>query len=136
MTFSDALPVHFWLASEETFNEKVVYDVHRKCFCAPWECDDQITLQFSDTAGQSRRLIVLSEDGSYAREFNFSEVASGVYQLSFTPSDNDLCDKQVRFVILGTDQVSIFDNQFNANLDGWTNSGSGQTWAWDATGGG
>lgn len=48
MTISDALPVQFWLNDCETYNEKEVCGVHRFCFCQPWECDDQIKIQFTD----------------------------------------------------------------------------------------
>lgn len=48
MTFSDALPIQFWAASAETYNEKDPEGVFRKCFCQPWKCDDTVHIQFTD----------------------------------------------------------------------------------------
>jgi hypothetical protein len=48
MTLSDALPVQFWLNNCETYNEKIVCGINHFCFCQPFECDDQIKIQFTD----------------------------------------------------------------------------------------
>lgn len=48
MQFSDAQPVQFWLIECNTFNQQVSDGVHYKCFCQPWECDDEIKIQFTD----------------------------------------------------------------------------------------
>lgn len=53
MTFSDALPIQFWVNGEETFNEKAVCGIIKQdCFCQPVECDDEITIQFQDEPGK------------------------------------------------------------------------------------
>jgi hypothetical protein len=49
MTLSDALPVQFWLNNCETYNEKVVCGINHFCFCQPFECNDRIKIQFTDT---------------------------------------------------------------------------------------
>lgn len=49
MQFSDAQPVQFWLTECNTFNQQVSDGVHHRCFCQPWECDDEIKIQFTDT---------------------------------------------------------------------------------------
>lgn len=49
MTFSDALPVQFWANGCETFNEKNVPGIHQACFCQPFQCDDNIIIQFLDS---------------------------------------------------------------------------------------
>lgn len=46
--FSDALPIQFWLADCETYNERTPKGVHYKCFCHPWKCDDELKIQFRD----------------------------------------------------------------------------------------
>jgi hypothetical protein len=45
---SSALPVKFWLSSEESFNNKAVCGVTQIPWCQPFECDDEIPLQFTD----------------------------------------------------------------------------------------
>src|SRR5690606_34644268 len=47
MTLSNALPVQFWLNGQESYNNKVVDGVERVCFCQPFQCDDEISLQFT-----------------------------------------------------------------------------------------
>lgn len=49
MTISDAMPVQFWLTDCETFNEKEVPGINHACWCQPFQCDDEINLQFIDT---------------------------------------------------------------------------------------
>lgn len=46
---SDAQPVQFWPVNCETFNEKQVSGVFSKCFCQPFQCDDEIAVQFLST---------------------------------------------------------------------------------------
>lgn len=46
VTFSDALPVQFWLNDCPTYNETTPQGVHSKCFCHPWSCDDELKVQF------------------------------------------------------------------------------------------
>lgn len=130
MTFSDALPVQFWLVSEDTFNEKEVDGVFNKCFCAPWKCSDSITLQFSDTTGYNRTLFVRTSDNGVLYSSSFSEVSTGLYQLSFTPGSNGVCDEEVQFVIASasTGSEKITDSGFDSG-SGWSNVGSiGQNW--------
>lgn len=49
VSISNALPVQFWDESEETFNEEEVCGVQQICWCLPWNCDDEIPFQFTDT---------------------------------------------------------------------------------------
>src|SRR5690606_40263664 len=51
MILSDALPVQFWLSDCETFNETQAGGVHPLCWCQPFNCDDDINIQFQDDAG-------------------------------------------------------------------------------------
>lgn len=46
MTISDALPVQFWINGVETFNQKEVCGINSNCFCQPFQCDDEIRIQF------------------------------------------------------------------------------------------
>jgi hypothetical protein len=46
VTYSDAQPIQFWPVDCDTFNEEEVDGVFSKCFCQPFECDDEIAVQF------------------------------------------------------------------------------------------
>lgn len=48
MTSSDANPIHFWPADEQTFNEKEVCGINPVCWCAPIQIGDNPLLQFID----------------------------------------------------------------------------------------
>lgn len=50
MVFSDAQPVQFWPVECDTYNQHVHDGVFHRCFCQPWNCDDPITIQFTDLA--------------------------------------------------------------------------------------
>lgn len=48
MLISNALPVKFWLSSETSYNNKEVCGITTIPFCQPFQCDDEIPLQFTD----------------------------------------------------------------------------------------
>lgn len=48
MVFSDAQPVQFWAAECDTYNQHEAQGVFHKCFCQPFNCDDEIVFQFTD----------------------------------------------------------------------------------------
>ncbi len=99
MTFSDALPVQFWLANCETFNEKEVDGIFRRCFCAPFNASDEITIQFQHTSGYTYTLEVVDEDGITINETAFTEIQSGIYQKSFTPLSLSITDEQIQLQV-------------------------------------
>lgn len=126
MTFSDALPVQFWDADCDTFNEKEVDGIFNKCFCAPWEAADEITTQFKDTPGQTRTLLILNSIGEDLYEQDFTEVVSGIYQLSFIPESIGIIDDQINLNIVTKDSIQRI---IAPSL--WTNDtkgGTGSTW--------
>lgn len=98
MILSDAQPVQFWLNRLETFNEKEVDGIFSKCFCQPFEATDNITIQFKDTHGYTRKLVVNDEMGTFYST-PFIEVSSGIYQVSLTPESIGATDKQLQFTI-------------------------------------
>jgi regulatory protein YycH of two-component signal transduction system YycFG len=55
-------------------------------------------MQFKDTSGYTRKLVVLNESGTYYST-SFSEVSSGLYQLSITPSSLAFAEGQYQFTI-------------------------------------
>jgi hypothetical protein len=62
VTISDALPIQFWLVDCDTYNEREVCGVHRKCWCQPWECNDPIIIQLTETDSRPYALNVYDED--------------------------------------------------------------------------
>lgn len=71
VTISDALPIQFWLSDCETYNEKEVCGVHHKCWCHPWQCDDEITIQFTDDTNDDYTLSILDENGDEIQSYEF-----------------------------------------------------------------
>lgn len=132
VTISDALPVQFWLSECDTYNEFEPQGVHHKCWCQPWNCDDEIVTQFQHTTGQALSLIALNEDGEILYESSIPEVQTGVYLETFTPSSisPEICDELIRLLVNAV-ATTIFESQFNSGLDGWTNEGTGTAWAWN-----
>lgn len=101
MEISDALPVQFWLTGCATYNEHFADGVHHKCYCAPWQCDDEILIQFTDDPSQNFSLLVFDEDETLLDEQTIEEAQVGVYQLAYTfPEDSpEICNKQIQFKI-------------------------------------
>jgi hypothetical protein len=133
MVFSDALPVQFWDINCQTYNEKLNDGVHYRCFCQPWQCDDEIIIQFQDNPNTSFSLVVYEED-ELREAIEFDEIASGLYQLTFTPTADDspeYCDSFIQLRIrqnAGEEGVSL------PSLSDFTNDGgSGDPWTLGAT---
>lgn len=92
MTLSNAQPVQFWPIDEDTFNDKEVDGITQVCFYPPWECSDQIIVQFTDTTGKTVKL----RDGTNSADLvTFTEVSSGVYQAAFVPGEEGICDERI-----------------------------------------
>lgn len=90
MTFSDSLPVQFWIPGEETFNETIICGLSRQdCFCQPFNCDDDIIIQFQNSVGGV--LIAEDEDGNEYGPEPFTESPTGTWTATFTPENNALC---------------------------------------------
>lgn len=98
MIISDAQPVQFWLYRLDTFNELEVDGIFSRCFCQPFEAEDEITIQFKDTTGYVRKLVVYNSSGTLYTT-SFTETASGLYQLSFTPASIGITDDEIQFNI-------------------------------------
>lgn len=121
MTISDAMPIQFWPASQETFNEKEICGVMPDCFCQPWNCDDEIHVQFQDTTGQNLELNIYDNNGVLLHAIAITEIDTGVYYFSFIPSElsPEVCNKQVSFSISGA-SVGVLDDQ-SGDVSGWSN---------------
>jgi len=71
--FSDANPVQFWSVDCLTYNENEVCGIHPKCWCHPWECDDEIQIQFTDTEDSEYLLGVYDSDDSLITTIPFTK---------------------------------------------------------------
>lgn len=128
MTFSDAIPVQFWLVDCETYNEEERYGLNSRCFCAPWECDDEIKIQFQDDNDQNFSLLIYDDEDSLLDEIEIEETSAGVYLVAFTPSDNtpDFCDKNIQLKIRRNAGMQGFALP---DFDEWVNDGgAGSPW--------
>jgi hypothetical protein len=96
--FSDAQPVQFWLDRLDTFNEKDEEGIYAKCFCQPFQASDEITIQFEETTGYTRKLVVFDENGTFYTA-SIPEVSSGLFQITFTPASIGATDTQLQFTI-------------------------------------
>lgn len=105
VTVSPASPVQFWPVDCQTFNEKEVCGIYHRCYCQPWQCDDQIKIQFTDEDfTKDYRLRVRSELGAIIDTFDFG--------------------KTVLYRTVETD-LSFFNNSFEVSIFGWDQIGSG-----------
>lgn len=102
MTISDALPVQFWLSGCETYNEYEAEGVHHVCWCQPWNCTDEIVIQAQEDPGMDLFLLVLDSTETAIYSQQISEVQSGVYQISFIPNDQDICDELIQLKIVSS----------------------------------
>ena len=103
MVLSDALPVQFWLSDCDTYNETVPKGVHEACFCAPWQCDDEIKIQFTDTdttPDTEYSLSVQDSSDNVLATIDFSYTGSGEYFVSFVPDDYAICNDVIKLLII------------------------------------
>lgn len=121
MTISNAIPVQFWINGVETYNETTICGVEDVCFCQPFNCDDEIRIQFTDTSANSYNLQVLDSSGNELELIAFDDVASNVWQVTFISENYGICDEKIQLKII-TAAPSL------QTLGDWTNQGSGIAW--------
>jgi hypothetical protein len=113
MTFSDAQPVQFWPLECNTYNQQESDGVHHKCFCQPWQCDDEIKIQFTESSDSSPdipdefELSIKNESGSELLTLPFDVADIGtrfVYSLSLISSElsPEICNELIQFVVINT----------------------------------
>lgn len=128
MQISDALPVQFWLTGCETYNEHDAPGIHHKCYCAPWECTDEIKIQFKDDPSQDFALEIYDIEEQLLDTLQIDEIQQGVYEvnLNLAQDSPDVCD-----------QLIILKIKRNAGLQGValpglgsyaTDGGAGTAW--------
>lgn len=161
MYFSSAQPIEFWLTGCETFNEKDVCGAHPACFCTPFNCDDEIRIQFTDDDEEGEFTLRFFDEDSvelFFDTFSKTDLLDGdtyvksVYDYSFTPSTTspDLCNKKVQAKVYSVEPIPgtedpFVEYLFTSDLNGWFNTangvdpatgGSTSDWAWSADLGG
>lgn len=101
MEISNALPVQFWLVGCDTYNEHEAAGVHHKCYCAPWQCDDNIKVQLTDDGEQTYTLEIYNASEQLLGTLAFEEVVSGVYEvnLNLAQDSPDVCEEQIQLKI-------------------------------------
>lgn len=131
MTFSDAQPVQFWLADCATYNEKEVCGVYASCFCQPFQCDDEIKVQFQDDSNDTFILQVLDDSENILFQDYFTQI-NDIQSYSLTPSETspDLCDTKIQLRI--AIEPTIQEWEFPVSMQGWQNESAGSAWAWNS----
>lgn len=66
VTISDGLPVQFWLAECQSYNLQQVCGIYHRCFCQPFNCDDEIKTQLFevDAIANNYSLVIYDEFGN------------------------------------------------------------------------
>lgn len=106
---SDALPVQFWLSDCDTYNETVPKGVHEKCFCAPWQCDDEILIQLQDDASPDPDYYVIIKDSDDLIRGSqpLVEISSNEYQASVIPLNHGICDEDIQLILYSGELTEI-----------------------------
>jgi hypothetical protein len=129
ISISDALPVQFWQNYCDTYNESEVCGIHDACWCQPFNCDDEIVLQFTDS--EPLYLYVLNEDEEIIHEDAFTR-AHGVNRYSFTPEGLDICDEKIALFVYKNPTQKITDAELTTGTNWDLGSGTG---LWSISGG-
>ena len=93
ISISDAIPVQFWLNGVESYNTKIEPGIEKICFNQLFNADDEIRIQFTDDTGQSYRLKVYDLEDALLFSNFFSEVDTGVYELTLIPEDESITNE-------------------------------------------
>ncbi len=98
MLISDAQPVQFWPYDEQTSNEKVICGlIKQDCYCQQFNCDDEIRVQIQNAA--QLYLKIMDSDGDVLQTRTMTETSDDVWEDSFIPSEEGLCDRQIQLVV-------------------------------------
>lgn len=129
MQISDSVPIQFWV-NGETFNQVDVCGIQGNCFCLPSNCTDEITIQATDASGNEFDLVLYDTDNVEISRIPFTEVASGVFQVTFIPSELSpgLCEK-ISFKIESEQYHVLTDQSFDDTDQAFTTrTGLGNFW--------
>lgn len=72
LLISPAAPIEFWPTNCNSFNENEICGVFPRCYCVPWECDDEIKIPAVDyTSDDLYSLAILDSDGNETDRVEF-----------------------------------------------------------------
>jgi hypothetical protein len=136
MTVSDAAPVQFWPEICDTYNEMEVCSVHHGCWQQPFNCDDEIVIQAYDQTEPDVYFLTIYDDlGEVLDEVEMTGLADNYYSAEFIPESLSICDELIQLRITRASEF-VYDDDFESDLDGWTNNGAGILWTYDSAFGG
>ncbi len=96
MILSNSLPIQFWVNGQETFNEKDVCGITPVCWCQPFQCDDEIRIQFIHETNRVYKLKISNSNDDELVLLPFTQISDDyTFTISFTPSSEGICNEQV-----------------------------------------
>lgn len=103
MPISKSLPIHFVGIDEQVYNEQEYPGVYKPCFCQPWKCATELPVQVPyhegfDPDDQKFVMTALDSDNQEVQSWDLYPVGANAAGIKIDPEE-DLCDKDVRFVI-------------------------------------
>lgn len=119
MIVSNALPIQFWAVDDETYNEEQICGVEPRCWCAPWQCDDEIKLQINTTDPEDPEefsFVVIDKDGVVVFQPDGFDAFG---QSSLIPEDEGICDGEYAIIIYDPNSPDI--QIFEQPDEGWNN---------------
>ena len=111
VTISNANPIQFWPASECTFNETEVCSIEPVFWCQPFECEDNIHIQYRDSSSYDAAVKVFNGHHELVTTVPMSRIATvggdTVYDLDFTAEELNICDSVTMPIpILWDDEIA------------------------------
>lgn len=99
MIVSNALPIQFWPADQDTYNESEVCGVETFCFCQPVQCDDTIYVQVTaeDEDLTDFGIAFIDSEGVIVYSSFFG--AGPTVTFSIVPQIFGICDDEYQVVI-------------------------------------
>lgn len=111
VTISPASPIQFWPSDCSTYNEKEVCGIFPRCYCAPWQCGDEMKLQFTDTEILQYVLIALDENETelFSQEFEYFQDSRDVLEDAPLNVWTNLDNGGNAWTLGSNPSVSVFD---------------------------
>ena len=107
---SDASPIQFWPTDCNTYNEKEVCGVHVRCYCQPWQCDDNLNVQFTDIETNQEFTLGINNTNGL------------IESLPFTKTEQFTTENKIQFN----------NSDFELNIAAWSQyaAPSSSGWSW------
>lgn len=125
---SDANPIQFWLNGVPSFNSVSQPGIDHVCFHQPWNEEDEITLQFTETDLLKKFVLQILSGETVVTTIPFTTTGA-TRQLTFIPNDYGLTGKYKLKII---ERSGLVNETFVGSLTPWTNTGLGENWVWQS----